>query len=114
MPVKIRQKQQRYRKKIQRTYKNLQEGSKRDEKVGCVVTKPDHKFIKRLKPQNTFNSAEEDSFSTLMAVEGDINSKKPKTLSLRKLLDKERGKVTLLWVPGYIEIPGNYVADEEA
>jgi hypothetical protein len=33
-----------------------------------------------------------------MAVKGDINSKNPKTLSLRKLLDEEREKVTLFWV----------------
>jgi hypothetical protein len=36
-----------------------------------------------------------DYFSTLMAVEGDINSKNPKTLSLRKQLDEEKEKVTL-------------------
>jgi hypothetical protein len=32
-----------------------------------------------------------------MAVESDINSKYPKTVSLRKLLDKEKEKVTFLW-----------------
>jgi hypothetical protein len=37
-----------------------------------------------------------------MAIEGDINSNNPKTLSLRKLLDEEREKVTLLWVPGHM------------
>jgi hypothetical protein len=31
-----------------------------------------------------------------MAVEGDLNSKNPKTLSLRKLLDEKREKITLL------------------
>jgi ribonuclease HI len=49
-----------------------------------------------------------------MAVEGDITSKNPKTLSLRKLLDKERKKVTLLWMLGHMGIPGNKIADEEA
>jgi ribonuclease HI len=48
-----------------------------------------------------------------MAVEGDINSKNPKTLSLRKRLDEEREKVTLLWVPAHMGIPGNGIADEE-
>jgi hypothetical protein len=43
-----------------------------------------------------------DSFNTLMAVESDINSKYPKTVSLRKLLDKETEKVTFLWVPGHM------------
>jgi hypothetical protein len=37
-----------------------------------------------------------NSLSTLMAVKGEINSKIPKTLSFRKLLDEERMKVTLL------------------
>jgi hypothetical protein len=37
-----------------------------------------------------------------MAKEGDIYSKNPKTLSLRKLLDEEREKVTILWVSGHM------------
>jgi ribonuclease HI len=55
-----------------------------------------------------------ESISTLMAIEGNINSKNPKTLSLRKLLDEEREKVTFLWVPGYMGLPGNEIANEEA
>jgi ribonuclease HI len=68
--------------------------SKKAEKVGCVVITPDQNFRKRLKPQNTVYSAEQeaiikaiyvtqrtgerrliimDSLSTLMAVEGEIN-----------------------------------------
>jgi hypothetical protein len=45
-----------------------------------------------------------------MAIEGVINSKNPKTLSLRKLLDEEREKVTLHYVPGHMGIPGNVIA----
>jgi hypothetical protein len=45
-----------------------------------------------------------------MAVEGEINSKNSKTLSLRKLLDE----VTFLWGLGHIGIPGNEIEDEEA
>jgi hypothetical protein len=55
-----------------------------------------------------------DFLSTLMATEGDINSKNPNTLILRKLLDEDREKITLLWVPGHVRIPGNEIADEEA
>jgi hypothetical protein len=44
-------------------------------------------------------------FSTLMAVDGDINSKNPKTLSPRELLDEEREKVTLFCKPGHMIIP---------
>jgi hypothetical protein len=68
-------------------------GSKKDEKVRCAVIKPGQKFRKRLKPQKTVYSAEQaiyvtqrtnerrvtitDCLSTLMAEEGDINSKIP-------------------------------------
>jgi ribonuclease HI len=41
--------------------------------------------------------------SRLMAGEGDINSKNPKTLS-----------IIILWVPGHMRIPGNRIADKEA
>jgi ribonuclease HI len=41
-------------------------------------------------------------------------TQKIQTLLLRKLLDEERGKVTLLWVPGHMRIPGNEIADKEA
>jgi ribonuclease HI len=35
-------------------------------------------------------------------------------MSLRKQLDEEREKVTLLWVPGHIRVPGNEIAHKEA
>jgi ribonuclease HI len=99
-----------------------------------VIT-PDQKFRRRLKPQNTVYSAEQqaiikaiyvtkrrgerrviitDSLSTIMAIEGEIYAKNPKTISLRKLLDEESRKVTRLWVSGHMRIPGNEIADEEA
>jgi ribonuclease HI len=43
-----------------------------------------------------------------MAVEGG------RTLSLRRLLDEGSEKVTLLWVPSHMEIPGNEITEEEA
>jgi hypothetical protein len=48
-----------------------------------------------------------------MAIEGDIKSKNPKKLSLRKLLDEIREKVTLLWVSGHMRIPGDEIANED-
>jgi ribonuclease HI len=47
-----------------------------------------------------------------MAEEGDNNTKNPKTLALRKLLDEQIEKVTLLWMPGQMGIPGNEIADK--
>jgi hypothetical protein len=96
---------------------------------------PNQKFKKRLKPQNTVYKAKQEaiikeiyvtqrtgerrviitnSFNTLMAVEGDINLKNPKTLSPRKILDEEREKVNLLWEPGHTGKPGNEIAGKEA
>jgi hypothetical protein len=77
-------------------------GSKNTKKLGARDPK--------IKPQNTVYSAasmrfaspngqvngESSSLSSLMAMEGDIYSKNPKTLSLSKLLDEEIWKVTLL------------------
>jgi ribonuclease HI len=40
--------------------------------------------------------------------------KNPKTLSLRKLLDEKREKVTFLWGPGHMGIPRNEIEDEKA
>jgi hypothetical protein len=75
-----------------------------------VIT-PDQKFRKRLKPQNTVYSAEQeaiikaiyvtqrtgggrviitDSVSVLMAVEGDINSKNPNTVNQKTTGKRKR------------------------
>jgi hypothetical protein len=104
------------KKKLEEKYneriKIYTDGSKKD---GAVITS-DQKFRKRLKPGNTVYSAEQEtiikaiyvtqgiserqviitnSLSTLMTVEGDLNSKSPKILSLIKLMDKKSEKVTL-------------------
>jgi ribonuclease HI len=53
-----------------------------------------------------------DSLSTLMAIEGDINSEnQKKNCHSGKYWTK---KDTLLWVPGHMIIQGNEIADEEA
>jgi hypothetical protein len=41
-----------------------------------------------------------DSLSTMMSVS-------PKTQTIRKLMDLQVGKITLLWVPGHVGITGN-------
>jgi ribonuclease HI len=43
-----------------------------------------------------------------------LTQKNPKTLSLRKLLDEEREKVSFPWVPGHMRIPVNEIVDKEA
>jgi hypothetical protein len=89
-------------KKIQRTYKIFTDGSKKPQNT--VYSAEQEAIIKEIyvtKRKGERRVIITDSLSTLMAVEGDINSKNPKTLSLRKLLDEEREKFTLLWVPGH-------------
>jgi hypothetical protein len=41
-----------------------------------------------------------DSLSTMMAVSDRKRTKNPKTQTIRKLMDQQREKITLLWVPG--------------
>jgi hypothetical protein len=40
-----------------------------------------------------------DSFSTMMAVEGTRSTKNAKTRRIRELLDQEKGRVKLRWIP---------------
>jgi hypothetical protein len=48
-----------------------------------------------------------DSLSTMMVVSDRKRTKNPKIQTIRKLLDQQGGKITLLWVPGYVGITGN-------
>jgi ribonuclease HI len=52
-----------------------------------------------------------DSLSTMMAVS---DRKRTKTQTIRKLMDQQGGKITLLWVPGHVGITGNKTADTAA
>jgi ribonuclease HI len=93
------------------------------------------KFKKRVRQENTIFSAEKsavltaihstikepgrkliatDSLSTLVATSGKKDTKNPKTRTKRKLLRQERDKITLLWIPSHVVIPGNEEADNAA
>jgi ribonuclease HI len=49
-----------------------------------------------------------------MAVEGTRWTKNPKTRQIRELLDQDKGKVKLMWIPSHSRITGNDRADEAA
>jgi hypothetical protein len=44
---------------IEKYNEHINDESKKDEKVGCVVITPDQKLRKRIKPQNTVYNAEQ-------------------------------------------------------
>jgi hypothetical protein len=48
-----------------------------------------------------------DSLITIMAAETRTSTKNPKTQIIRMMLDHEGPRITLLWVPSYVVIPGN-------
>jgi hypothetical protein len=51
----------------------------------------------------------------LIAASDKKDTKNPKkTQTIRKLLEQEGAKITLLWVPSHVEIPGNEEADDVA
>jgi hypothetical protein len=49
-----------------------------------------------------------------MAAENRTPTKNPKTQTIRKILDHEGPRITLLWVPIHVGIPGNEKADQAA
>jgi ribonuclease HI len=55
-----------------------------------------------------------DSLSTMMAAEGMRWTKNPKTRRIRELLDQEKGRVELLWIPSHSEIMGSERVNEAA
>jgi ribonuclease HI len=55
-----------------------------------------------------------DFLSTIMAVENRTPTKNPKTQTIRKMLDQEGSRITLLWVPIHKGIPSNEKADQAA
>jgi ribonuclease HI len=55
-----------------------------------------------------------DSLSTMMAVSDRKQTKNRKTQTIRKLMDQQGGKITLLWVPEYVGVTGNENANTKA
>jgi hypothetical protein len=45
-----------------------------------------------------------DSLSTMMAISDRKQTKNPKKQTIRKLMDQQGGKITLLWVPEHVGI----------
>jgi ribonuclease HI len=50
----------------------------------------------------------------IMVAENHTPTKNPKTQTIRKMLNHEEPRITLLWVPSHKEIPGNEKADHAA
>jgi hypothetical protein len=55
-----------------------------------------------------------DSLTEIMTAENRTPTKNPKTKTIRKMLDHVGPRITLLWVPSHVEIPGNEKADHAA
>jgi ribonuclease HI len=111
------------------------DGSKLGDKVGYDIVKEAHTIKKRILPQKTVFSAEQsaiigaiqsetnsrneiviitDSLRTIMAAESRTPTKNPKSQTIRKMMDQEGPRITLLWVTSHKGIPGNKKADQAA
>jgi hypothetical protein len=83
-------------------------------KVRYAIVKEEHTIKKKILPQNTVFSAEQtekviimDFLSTIMATKSRTLMKNPKTQTIRKMLDQEGLRITVLWDPSHKGRPGN-------
>jgi ribonuclease HI len=97
-------------------------GSLMDDKVGFAVVTNNRTIIKRMRPQSSIYSAEQqaiitalknitqtskpmaistDSLSTLLAASGNSWTRNPKTRIIRKLIDNFGNRISLIWVPSH-------------
>jgi ribonuclease HI len=102
----------------------------KDERVSYAIVTPENTIRNRMRSQTTIFSAEQeaiikaiyiskgkgatmiatDSISTMMAGEGTRWTKNP----IREVLNQEKGRVKLMWIPSHSGITGNERADEAA
>jgi hypothetical protein len=85
------------------------DGSKMVDEVGYAVVKEEHTIKKRILLQNTMFSVEH---SAIIEAIQPTPTKNPKTQTIRMMLDHEGPKITLLWVPSHVGIPGNEKANQ--
>jgi hypothetical protein len=116
------------KEKNERHTKMYRDGSEREEEVGYAVIWEEQTIIWQIHPHNSIYSAEQsaiinatwkrrtegDIHGWMMAVSNRKRTKNPKTLSIRKLMDQQGGKITLLWVQGHVGVTGNENADTAA
>jgi ribonuclease HI len=106
------------------------DASKMGDKMRYAIVKEEHTIRKRILPQNTMISAEKsaiigaiqskknnrhkiviimDSLSTIMAAESHTPTKNP---TIRKMLENDGPRITLLWVRSHKGLPGNEKTDQ--
>jgi CRISPR/Cas system CMR-associated protein Cmr5 small subunit len=96
-------------------------GSLKDERVGYAIVTPETMIKNRIRIETAIFSAKQeaiikaiyiskgkratviatDSLSTMITVEGTRWTKNPKTRRIRELLDKEKVRVKLMWIPSH-------------